>query len=222
MVFYYYSNHAVPVGRFKGRVQWRGDTSCGNGSIQLQDVHVNDSGTYECEVRLLQASSIFRNQTVLHVSSTALKGGAGAAGTGGFISSGVWLLLPSSVTALAGAPWAPKPPGLCPQLGAATHTALERTGNTVSKNKAEEALYCSIPVPEIPKAQQDAKKKKRAEDTYITMHPSHCRENGVYVELSRRVIPAEWMGEGRQADGQTEEPHNRPQEALPWAPEGQK
>jgi len=53
-------------------------------------------------------------------------------------------------------------------------------------------------------------------------HPSPCQENGVYVELARRAIPAEWMGERRQGGGQSEEPSSRPEPALPWAPEGEK
>uniref|UniRef100_A0A8C5TL63 Myelin protein zero like 3 n=1 Tax=Malurus cyaneus samueli TaxID=2593467 RepID=A0A8C5TL63_9PASS len=68
MVFFYYSNHGVPVGRFKNRVQWRGNISRSDGSIRLRDVRVNDSGTYECELRLLQNSSIFKSQTELRVS----------------------------------------------------------------------------------------------------------------------------------------------------------
>lgn len=53
-------------------------------------------------------------------------------------------------------------------------------------------------------------------------HPSRFQENGVYVELARRVIPAEWMGEGRQGDGQSEEPYSRPEVALPRASEQEK
>lgn len=53
-------------------------------------------------------------------------------------------------------------------------------------------------------------------------HPSPFRENGVYVELSKRVIPAEWMEAGSQAEGRREEPCSRAEAALPWAPEGQK
>lgn len=74
MVFYYYSNCSIPVGRFRDRVQWQGDISRWDGSIQLQDVQVNDSGTYMCEIRLLQHSSIFKNHTVLHVSPTGQRG----------------------------------------------------------------------------------------------------------------------------------------------------
>ncbi|KAM6238157.1 uncharacterized protein LJ264_012952 isoform 1-T2 [Porphyrio hochstetteri] len=96
-------------------------------------------------------------------------------------------------------------------------TALERT-----KSKAEEALYSSIPEAGVPKAEQDAGKKKRAEETYITMHPSHFQENGIYMELSRRAIPAEWMAEARQGSGQGEEPCSRPEAALPWAPQWEK
>uniref|UniRef100_A0A803VW97 Ig-like domain-containing protein n=1 Tax=Ficedula albicollis TaxID=59894 RepID=A0A803VW97_FICAL len=69
MVFYYYSSHGVPVGRFRSRVQWQGDVSRRDGSIRLHDLRLNDSGTYECEMRLLEDSSIFRSQTELLVSS---------------------------------------------------------------------------------------------------------------------------------------------------------
>lgn len=58
MVFYYYSNSSVPVGHFRDRVRWQGDVSCWDGSIQLQDVQVNDSGRYTCEIRLFQHGSI--------------------------------------------------------------------------------------------------------------------------------------------------------------------
>lgn len=68
-MFYYYSSHGVPVGRFKSRVQWQGDVSRRDGSIRLHDLRLNDSGTYECELRLLEDSSIFRSQTELLVSS---------------------------------------------------------------------------------------------------------------------------------------------------------
>lgn len=68
-MFYYYSRHGVPVGRFKSRAQWQGDVSRRDGSIRLHDLRLNDSGTYECELRLLEDSSIFRSQTELLVSS---------------------------------------------------------------------------------------------------------------------------------------------------------
>lgn len=74
MVFYYYSNSSVPVGRFQGRVRWQGDVSCWDGSIQLQDVQVNDSGRYTCEIRLFQHGSIFKNHTILHVSPEIQRG----------------------------------------------------------------------------------------------------------------------------------------------------
>lgn len=73
-MFYYYSNHSIPVGRFRDRAQWRGDVSRWDGSIQLRDVQVKDSGTYVCEIRLLKHSSIFKNRTVLHVSPTGQRG----------------------------------------------------------------------------------------------------------------------------------------------------
>ncbi|XP_030918248.1 junctional adhesion molecule-like [Geospiza fortis] len=98
MVFFYYSNHGVPAGRFKHRVQWRGNISRWDGSILLQDLRLNDSGTYECELRLLETSSVFMRCE----GSAAQVWGAS-------------LLLPSSVTACV--PSAPKPPGLCQQRG---------------------------------------------------------------------------------------------------------
>lgn len=74
MVFYYYSNCSISVGRYRDRVQWQGDISRWDGSIQLRGVQVNDSGKYLCEMRLLQHSSIFKNHTVLHVSPMARTG----------------------------------------------------------------------------------------------------------------------------------------------------
>ncbi|XP_065553110.1 junctional adhesion molecule-like isoform X3 [Lathamus discolor] len=216
MVFYYYSNRSIPVGSFRERVQWQGDISRWDGSIQLQDVQVNDSGTYVCEIRLLQRSSIFKNHTVLHVSPTEQRG-RGAAGTqdaAALGDAGFWpLAVGCGCVAVVLAFLA----GLSLRKRSASNTALERTGNDGSKNRAEEALYSSIPG--VPKAEQGAGKKKRAEETYITMHPSRFQENGVYVELARRVIPAEWMGEGSQGDGQSKEPYSRPEVALPRAPE---
>ncbi|XP_065553108.1 junctional adhesion molecule-like isoform X2 [Lathamus discolor] len=217
MVFYYYSNRSIPVGSFRERVQWQGDISRWDGSIQLQDVQVNDSGTYVCEIRLLQRSSIFKNHTVLHVSPTEQRAGRGAAGTqdaAALGDAGFWpLAVGCGCVAVVLAFLA----GLSLRKRSASNTALERTGNDGSKNRAEEALYSSIPG--VPKAEQGAGKKKRAEETYITMHPSRFQENGVYVELARRVIPAEWMGEGSQGDGQSKEPYSRPEVALPRAPE---
>ncbi|XP_017665089.1 PREDICTED: junctional adhesion molecule-like isoform X2 [Lepidothrix coronata] len=219
VVFFYYSNRGVPAGRFKHRAQWEGDLSRRDGSIRLRDLHVNDSGTYECEIRLQLNSSIFKNRTVLHVSPPAQRGrgAAGAQEAAPLRDSGFW---PAVVGCGCVAVVVAFLAGLCVRKRFAGNTALERIGN--SKSKAEEALYCSIPGAEIPKAEQDAKKKRRAEDTYITMHPSHCRENGVYVELSKRMIPAEWMGEERQGDGQSQEPHSRPEQPLPRAPEQEK
>ncbi|XP_027511472.1 junctional adhesion molecule-like isoform X1 [Corapipo altera] len=220
VVFFYYSNRGVPAGRFKHRAQWEGDLSRRDGSIRLRDLHVNDSGTYECEIRLQLNSSIFKNRTVLHVSPPAQREGRGAAGAheaAPLRDSGFW---PAVVGCGCVAVVVAFLAGLCVRKRFAGNTALERIGN--NKSKAEEALYCSIPGAEIPKAEQDAKKKRRAEDTYITMHPSHCRENGVYVELSKRMIPAEWMGEGRQGDGRSQEPHSRPEQPLPRAPEQEK
>ncbi|NWW72062.1 JAML protein, partial [Climacteris rufus] len=218
MVFYYYSNHSVPVGRFKKRVRWRGDISRWDGSIQLQDVRVSDSGTYKCEIRLLHNSSIFKSHTVLHVSPAA-PGAAGAEDAAPPGDSGFW---PAVVGCGCVAVVVAFLAGLCVRKRFAANTALERMGKSSSKNKAEEAIYSSIPGAELPKAEQEAKKKRRAEDTYITMHPSHCRDNGVYVELAKRAIPSEWMAEGTRGDGQCQEPRSRPEEALPWAPEREK
>ncbi|NXE13853.1 JAML protein, partial [Lophotis ruficrista] len=217
-VFYYYSNHSVPVGRFRERARWQGDASRWDGSIQLRDVQLNDSGTYVCEIRLLQCSSIFKNRTVLQVSPTAWRaaGAQDAAAPGGadFFPVTVGCGCVAVVLAFLA--------GFSLRKRSAANTALERTGNGDGKNKAEEALYSSIPGAEVPKAEQGAGKKRRAEETYVTMHPSPFRENGVYVELAKRVIPAEWMEVGRQGDGQSEEPCSRAEAAPPGAPEREK
>ncbi|NXP14439.1 JAML protein, partial [Thinocorus orbignyianus] len=221
MVFYYYRNRSVPVRRFRDRVQWQGDVSHWDGSIQLQNVQVNDSGTYVCEIRLSESSSIFKNHTVLHVTPVGQRGrgaehprDAGAPGGTWFRPEVVGCCCVAVVLAFLA--------GLCLRKRSAANTALERTGNGGSKNKAEEALYSSVPGAELPKAEQDAGKKRRAEETYVTMRSSPFQENGVYVELAKRVIPAEWMGEGRQGDGQSQEPYSRPDMALLWAPQGRK
>ncbi|NXL77420.1 JAML protein, partial [Leptocoma aspasia] len=243
MVFFYYSNHGVPAGRFKSRVQWQGNISRWDGSILLQDLRVNDSGTYECELRLLETSSVFRSRTVLLVSPAAPRGRylparcphgsgrprgatpclavspAGAEDAAPPRDSGFW---PAVVGCGCVAVVVAFLAGLCMRKRFGTITALERMGESSSKNKAEEAIYTSIPGAEVAKAEQEAKKKRRAEDTYITMHPSHCRDNGVYVELAKRTIPLEWMAEGTQGDGQDQEPQSRPEEALPRPPERQK
>ncbi|NWH93186.1 JAML protein, partial [Aegithalos caudatus] len=219
MVFFYYSNHGVPAGRFKNRVQWQGDISRWDGSIQLQDLRLNDSGTYECELRLLQNSSVFKSRTELLVSPPAPRGREAAGAEDAARDSGFW---PAVVGCGCVAVVVAFLAGLCVRKRFATITALERMGKCSSKTKAEEAIYSSIPGAEVPKAEQEAKKKRRAEDTYITMHPSHCRDNGVYVELAKRAIPSEWMAEGTQGAGQSQEPHSRPEEALPRPPEWQK
>ncbi|NXK07933.1 JAML protein, partial [Herpetotheres cachinnans] len=220
MVLFYYSNSSIPVGHYRDRAQWQGDMSRWDGSIQLQDVQVNDSGTYVCEIRLLQCSSIFKNHTVLYVSPTGQRG-RGAAGTQDAVATGNTALWPVTVGCGSVAVVLAFLAGLSLRKRSAANTSLERTGSG-SKSKTEEALYSSIPGAEVPKAEQNAGKKRRAEDTYITMHPSLFRENGVYVELGKRVIPAEWMGEGRQDDGRSEEPCSRPEAALPWPPGGEK
>ncbi|NXX39841.1 JAML protein, partial [Tricholaema leucomelas] len=216
MVFYYYHSRGIPVGRFQERAQWLGNTSRWDGSIQLQDLRVNDSGTYVCEVRLRDRGSILKNRTVLHVSPAEHTAAAGAQDSAAPGDSRFWAVAAGGgCVAVLLAFLA----GLSLRRRSTGNAALERTGNDGSKNKAEEALYSSIPGTEVPKAEQNAqKKKKRAEETYITMHPSGFRENGVYVELAKRVIPAEWM----QEDGHREEPCSRPEAALPRPPEGEK
>ncbi|KFU86107.1 Junctional adhesion molecule-like, partial [Chaetura pelagica] len=214
MVFYYYSNRSIPVGRFRGRARWQGDMSRWDGSIQLQHLQGNDSGTYTCEIRLLQHSRIFKNHTVLQVNSAAGAQEAEVPGNTVFWPVTMGCGCVAVVLAFLA--------GLSLRKRSAANMALERSGSDGSKNKAEEALYASVPVAEVPKAEQDAGKKKRAEETYITMRPSALRETGVYVELSRGAIPAEWMGTGRQGSGQRGEPYSRPEAALPWAPEGEK
>ncbi|XP_065594386.1 junctional adhesion molecule-like isoform X2 [Cyrtonyx montezumae] len=214
MVFYYYSNSSVPVGRFQERVRWQGDVSCWDGSIQLQDVQVNDSGRYMCEIRLFQHGSIFKNYTVLHVSPAMQTDRAESAHVLGH--SGVWAVtVCCSAVAVVLAFLA----GLNLRKRSAGTTALERARNDSSKDKAKEGLYSSIPEAEVPKADRDAEKKRKAEETYITMHPSVLHENGVYVELARGVIPAQWMAEGRQDGGHSKQPYSQPQEELPCAPE---
>ncbi|OXB81353.1 UNVERIFIED_CONTAM: hypothetical protein H355_014397 [Colinus virginianus] len=230
MVFYYYSNSSVPVGRFQERVRWQGDVSCRDGSIQLQDVQVNDSGRYMCEIRLFQHGSIFKNYTMLHVSPATQRDRAESAHVLG--RTGVWAVTVccSAVAVvlafLAGLSLRKRYHDLLRVYwdehsisSSAGTTALERARNDSSKDKAKEGLYSSIPEAEVPKADQDAGKKRRAEETYITMHPSVLHENGVYVELARGVIPAQWMAEGRQDGGHSEQPYSQPQEELPRPPE---
>ncbi|NWZ33721.1 JAML protein, partial [Brachypodius atriceps] len=217
MVFFYYSNRGVPVGRFKNRVQWQGDISRRDGSIRLQDLRVNDSGTYECELRLLQNSSIFKSQTELLVSPAAPREPAGAEDAAPPRDSGFW---PAVVGCGCVAVVVAFLAGLCVRKRYQGWLWVYGVPNTLIC-PSQEAIYSSIPVAEVPKAEQEAK-KKRAEDTYITMHPSHCRDNGVYVELAKRAIPSEWMAEGTQGDGQSHQLHSRPQEALPQHPEQQK
>ncbi|NWI01809.1 JAML protein, partial [Tichodroma muraria] len=216
MVFFYYSNHGVPVGRFKGRVQWQGDISRWDGSIRLQDLRAYDSGTYECELRLLQDSSVFKNRTELLVS--AVPRAAGPEDAAPPRDSGFW---PAVVGCGCVAVVVAFLAGLCVRKRYLRLPAA-LPGCSPWPGFAPEAIYSSIPGAEVPKAEQEAKKKRKAEDTYITMHPSHCRDNGVYVELAKREIPSEWMAEGPQEGGQSQEPHSRTEEALPQPPEQQK
>ncbi|NXD86968.1 JAML protein, partial [Halcyon senegalensis] len=214
MVFYYYNNRGVPVGHFQQRAGWRGDISRWDGSIQLQDVRVNDSGTYVCEIRLLQCSSIFKNHTVLHVTPTGQRG-QGTASAQDSAALGDPTFWPVTVGCCCVAVVLAFLAGLSLRRRSAANMALERTGNGSSKKRAEEELYSSIPGTEILKAEQDAGKKRRAEETYITMHPFPFQENGIYVELAKRVIPAEWMAAGTPGDGQSEGPLSRAEVALP-------
>ncbi|NXH42118.1 JAML protein, partial [Dicaeum eximium] len=245
MVFFYYSNRAVPAGRFKSRVQWQGNISRWDGSILLRDLRLNDSGTYECQLRLLEASSVFKSHTVLLVSPAAPRGGhlpapcpqgsgrprgaiprlavspAGAEDAAAPRDSGFW---PAVVGCGCVAVVVAFLAGLC--VRRRYRGRIHSKSPKITQNpptKWQEAIYTSVPGAEVAKAEQEAKKKKRrAEDTYITMHPSHCRDNGVYVELAKRAIPSEWMAEGTPGDGQSQEPHSRPEEALPRLPERQK
>uniref|UniRef100_A0A674H0U3 Ig-like domain-containing protein n=1 Tax=Taeniopygia guttata TaxID=59729 RepID=A0A674H0U3_TAEGU len=269
MVFFYYSSHGVPAGRFKNRVQWRGNVSRWDGSILLQDLRLNDSGTYECELRLLETGSVFKSRTVLLVSPAAPKGTEDAAP---LRDSGFW---PAAVGCGCVAVVVAFLAGLCVRKRFAALTALERTGKSSSKSKAEvraeaggvtgdgvwvqgcggrgnpalprhqgpiagqlqpwlsqlalglgsgspcvfgecsvpnslicppqEAIYSSVPGDEVAKAEQEAKKKRRAEDTYITM-----------VRSCRALLgpPHHCQGQGMQ--GLT--PCARPQHPVPPAP----
>ncbi|NWI18535.1 JAML protein, partial [Crypturellus soui] len=209
MVFYYYSNHSIPVGLFRNRVQWQGDISRWDGSILLQDVQVNDTGTYMCEMRLLQHSSIFKNHTVLRVSPRPQRA-AGAREPAALGSTAFWsVVVGCCCVAVVLAFLA----GLGLRRRSAANSALERTSDGGNKVKVEEGFYSSIPEAGVPKAEQDPGKKSRAEETYITMHPSFFRENGIYVELTRRVIPAEWMDGKRQEDAESKQPACRALEA---------
>ncbi|NXD17524.1 JAML protein, partial [Nothocercus nigrocapillus] len=209
MVFYYYSNHSIPVGLFRDRVQWQGDISRWDGSILLQDVQVNDSGTYVCEVRLLQRSSIFKNHTVLRVIPGAHRA-AGVPEPAALGSTAFWsMVVGCCCVAVLLAFLA----GLSLRRRSAANSALERTSDGGNKVKVEEGFYFSLPEAGAPKAEQDTGKKCRAEETYITMHPSFFRENGIYVELTRRVIPAEWMDGKNQEDMESKQPDCRALEA---------
>ncbi|NXN30058.1 JAML protein, partial [Nycticryphes semicollaris] len=220
MVFYYYSNRSIAVGHFRDRAQWQGNISRGDGSIQLQNVQVNDSGTYVCEIWLAGKSSIFKNYTVLNVSPMGQRGRKATHLQDDAAPADTWFR-PEVVVCCCGAVVLAFLAGFCLRKRSAAITALERTGNGGSKIKAEEAFYSSIPGDELLKAEQDAG-KKRAEETYVTMRSSPFQENGIYVELAKRVMPAEWMGEGRLGDGKSLEPCSRPDVALPQAPEGRK
>ncbi|NXA43392.1 JAML protein, partial [Eudromia elegans] len=221
MVFYYYSNRSIAVGLFRDRVQWQGDISRWDGSILLQDVQVNDSGTYVCEVRLLQRSSIFKNHTVLRVSARVQRA-AGAQESAALGSTAFWSVVVGCCCAaavlafLAGLSLRRSQPGLRALQHAAGSGKRLVPRDLVSPQ--QEGFYFSIPGVGAPKAEQDTRKKSRAEETYITMHPSFFRENGIYVELTRRVIPAEWMDGKKQEDAESKQPDCRALEA-PAAPQ---
>lgn len=85
-----------------------------------------------------------------------------------------------------------------------------------------------LPRPDLPAASLVPSRSKgalmpaRGSQPVSLQHPSFFRENGIYVELARRVIPAEWMEEGRWDERPSEDPYSRPQEALPCPPESEK
>ncbi|XP_050778110.1 junctional adhesion molecule-like [Gopherus flavomarginatus] len=239
MVFYYYSNHSVPVGRFRPRVQWLGDVARKDGSVRLQDVRADDSGTYTCEIRVLGRSSIFKNYTVLHVAS-ARRRGSGFAGAQYSESTGS-----SGWGAILGYVCATTFLALLLGLGLKKFLQkqrpmesgpLSRSRDDCSQDKAEEGIYSLIPCAETPQAGQEAELWSRTDMTYITMHPSAAfhgagtalLENNVYVQLQRKKIPVEWLDEGRlgtegvQESKKTCEKSNWPEEEFPCTLDGGK
>ncbi|XP_038236751.1 junctional adhesion molecule-like [Dermochelys coriacea] len=232
MVFYYYSNHSVPVGRFQHRVQWCGDVARKDGSVRMQDVQADDSGTYTCEIRVFGWSSVFKNYTVLHVTSARQRWSrfAGAQDSKSTSSSG-WGAILGYVCAIT---------FLALLLGYGLKKFLQRQRRTEngplsrsrdggSRDEAEEGIYSLIPCAETLKAGQEAELWSRKDMTYMTMHPSASfpgagtalLENNVYVQLQRKKIPVEWLDEGRLGNGgaqeskKTCEKSNSPAEEFP-------
>ncbi|KAM9113884.1 junctional adhesion molecule-like isoform 2-T2 [Pangshura tecta] len=234
MVFYYYSNHSVPVGRFRPRVQWLGDVARKDGSVRLQDVQADDSGTYTCEIRVLGRSSIFKNYTVLHVAPAGRRGSRfpGAQYFESTRSSG-WGAILGYVCATT---------FLALLLGLGLKKFLQkqrplesgplsRSQHDGSRDKAEEGIYSFIPCAEMLQAGQEAELWSRTDATYVTMHPSAAfhgpgtalLENNMYVQLQRKKIPVEWLDggrlgtEGAQESKKTGEKSNCPEEEFPCA-----
>ncbi|XP_074833210.1 junctional adhesion molecule-like [Carettochelys insculpta] len=199
MVFYYYSNHSVPVGRFRHRVQWMGDVAHKDGSVRLQDVQMDDSGTYACEIRVFGRSSIFKNYTVLRV---AYEGQEWSGFVDSESTSSWWVALASiCVTAFLA----------LVLLGLGLKALLQRQRAAVSRTPAssqagaEEGIYFSVPNAEVLKAGQEAEQQGRMDATYVTMYPLAAfqkagltvLESNVYVQLARKAMPGEWRNEGR-------------------------
>lgn len=234
MVFYYYSNHSVPVGRFRPRVQWLGDVARKDGSVRLQDVRADDSGTYTCEIRVFGRSSVFKNYTVLHVGSAGRRG-SGFAGAQYSESTGS-----SGWGAILGYVCATTFLALLLGLGLKKFLQkqrplesgpLSRSRDDGSRDKAEEGIYSLIPCAETLQAGQEAELWSRTDATYVTMRPSAAfhgagtapLENNVYVQLQRKKIPVEWLDggrlgtEGAQESKKTCEKSNCPEEEFPCA-----
>ncbi|CAM4613504.1 unnamed protein product [Lepidochelys kempii] len=232
MVFYYYSNHSIPVGRFQHRVQWLGDVARKDGSVRMLDVQADDSGTYTCEIRVFGRSSIFKNYTVLHVASAGRRWSRFAvAQDSKSPSSSGWGAILGYVCATAflalllGY-------GLKKFLQRQRHTEngpLSRSRDGGSRDEAEEGIYSLIPCAEMLKAGQEAELWSKKDMTYMTMHPSAAfsgadtapLENNVYVQLQRKKIPVEWLDEGRlgnegaQESKKTCEKSSCPEEEFP-------
>lgn len=234
MVFYYYSNHSVPVGRFRPRVQWLGDVARKDGSVRLQDVRADDSGTYTCEIRVFGRSSVFKNYTVLRVGSAGRRG-SGFAGAQYSESTGS-----SGWGAILGYVCATTFLALLLGLGLKKFLQkqrplesgpLSRSRDDGSRDKAEEGIYSLIPCAETLQAGQEAELWSRTDATYVTMRPSAAfhgagtapLENNVYVQLQRKKIPVEWLDggrlgtEGAQESKKTCEKSNCPEEEFPCA-----
>nr|XP_042707745.1 junctional adhesion molecule-like isoform X2 [Chrysemys picta bellii] len=207
MVFYYYSNHSVPVGRFRPRVQWLGDVARKNGSVRLQDVQADDSGTYTCEIRVFGRSSVFKNYTVLHVASAGRRG-SGFAGAQYSESTGS-----SGWRAILG------------YVCATTFLAL-LLGLGLKKFLQKQRPMESGP---LSRSRDDGSRDK-GERPSAAFHGAGTAllENSVYVQLQRKKIPVEWLDEGRlcnegaQESKKTCEKSNCPEEEFPCALDGGK